>query len=269
MNSTTPVSLGRALGLGTVLILLFEAVAIFAGAKFGSFATFFILLFGGFVTAGLASRWIASWAGVAGIIGFLAGTILSYSAQPLALLLTGQKSSLGYSISVNRAPEYNVPLFEFTDGTVQAQYTGYYSTRGRTMKSPTGGSGHEYINEIVVAPLVDANWTKAEPVPVWVVCQDSWDPTNDVSDTDTCRRHWSTNVRTGVKPDESDSRDIKTAITNAATKHALTTHPNAVFVVLTPEAALTVSGAKGLGVAILVLAHVSYAIAVIAKRKTF
>ncbi len=267
MNSTSPLTFGRTLGIGSLVIVLFEIIAIFAGATLGSFGAFFILLFGGFGLIGLAYQYIKDWAGVAGLIGFLAGAVISYSAKPLSLMFSGQKISLDHPISVALAPQYDVTLYEFTDGVVQTKYLGYYSYSGRTMKSPTGGRGHEFTAEYIVAPLVGANWTPTDAIPVWAVCKDSWDPTEDVSDTDVCRREWSKDIRTGVTLDASQTTHIKTAIADAMAEHNLKSDPNAKFIVWSKDATLEANGAKGLGTAIIVLAHLSYLVVVVAKRK--
>lgn len=272
MNSTTPQpppSPWRILWLGTLVILIFEVIAIFVGAKIGSFATFFVLLFGGFFIGGAASKYINDWAGVAAGIGFLVGTVIAFGnvAQPLSLILTGQHSTLDYPIAVNRTPEYNVTLFEFIDGQVKTNVTGYHSYSGYSPAPRTGGRGYPFTAEYTVAPLVPKDWTPADEVPVWVVCHDSWDTNSDVSDTDTCRREWTKDLGMGSTIDASELRYVKAAVADAEGEHEIHSHPNAKYIYWSKDAVQAAQGAKGMGITLIIIGHLSYAIAVIAKRK--
>ena len=276
MNSPTPqpsqthLSPWRVLWLGTLVILTFEAIGIFVGAKIGSFATFFILLFGGFLIGGVASKYLKKWAGIAGVIGFLVATIISMgnTALPLSQLLTGQNPALDYPISAARAPGYNVALYEFIDGQVQTNLIGYHSFTGYSPASRTGGKGYPFTSEYIVAPLVGKNWTPADEVPVWVVCHDSWETDGDVSDTDTCRRDWSKDIGMGTAIDLSELSYVKAAVADAETEHELRSHPNARHIYWSKDAVLTAKGAKGLGIAMIIIGHLSYVIAVLVKRKS-
>lgn len=270
MDSATkiPISLWRVLWLGTAVIMVFEAVAILAGAFIGALGTFFILLFGGFFIGGAASKYIKSWAGVAGVTGFLIGMVIvgMNAARPLWLSLTEGKSSLGYKVSVNDAPEYNVTFFEFKNGEVKSDLTGYYFTDGY-VANRTGSRGYNARTEYFVAPLVPENWTTNNEVPVWVVCTDTWNTDEDFSDTDTCRREWTKDHRAGVEIEPGDESDVKEAVKNAEAEHKLHSHPSAKYIVWSKDAEFEADAAKGSAIGLMIFTHLAFLIGAVVKRK--
>lgn len=274
MNSTPSpteprLSVWRVLWLGTLIILALELIGIFASAYLGGLAAFFILLVSTFVISGVAIRYIKDWAGIAGAIGFLVAIIIAMggSALPLSQKLTGEQTDLEAPIAAAQAPQHNVALFEFNSTTVKTKLTGYHVYTGQTLSPRTGGRGYPFTAEYVVAPLVDANWTPADEVSVWVVCNDSWETNADVSDNDTCQREWTKPHNAGLTLDMSQSSYINMAIEEAITKHNLRSHPNAKYVLWSKDAVITARGTRGLGSALILMAHVGYAIAVFVKQR--
>ena len=272
MNPTTtkpPLSLWRVLWLGTAVILVFEAIAILAGAYLGVLGTFFILLFGGFFIGGAASKYIKSWAGAAGVTGFLIGMMIvgMNAAKPILLSFTEGKSSLGYAVSVNDAPEYNVTFFEFKNGQIKAGLTGYSFSDGY-VANRTGSRGYNARTEYFVAPLVKEDWTTNDEIPVWVVCTDTWNTDEDFSDTDTCRREWAKDHRVGVEIEAGQKTDVIEAVKNAEAEHKLHSHPTAKYIIWSKDAEFVAGAAKGSAIGLMIFTHLAFVIGVLVKRKS-
>lgn len=266
-SAIKPLSPRRVLILGTFVIFIFEAIAIVAGTFFGVLGTFFILLFGGFFIGGVASKYIKTWAGTAGVIGFFIGMIIvsTNAARPIWLSLTEGKSSLGYAISVNDAPEYNITFFEFKNGQVKSEFTGYYFYDGY-VSNRTGGDGYNSRREYVVAPLIPEGWTPSDKVSVWVICTDSWDVEHDVSDSDTCRREWTKNHLAGLEIEPGQNMDAREAVKNSEAKHKLHSHPNAKYIIWSKDAEFEANSIKSTVIGLMIFTHVAFAIGVLVKR---
>lgn len=251
---------------GTLFLLALEYLGIWFANTYGSFATFFFMLFGGAILAGLASRWLRHWAGIVYCIAFFAVLIVGFSnaAHPLWQRITGGSPVTPYPIDVANAPAFTNAVLTFSNGSVRTNLTGTHLTSGY-VTSRTGGSGYTSITKYIVAPFVDASWEQTTPIRVWVLCTDTWKKDAEPDDTWRCQQEWGKGWRVGVRIDTSRVAEANNAIADATATHQLLTDPNAVIVTLHSDTTGAQIATSGIAVFMLVLGHGLYVFFVLRK----
>lgn len=254
-----PLSPWHVLLAGSLLLLILEVVGIYTAVKLGGLAVFFIMLFGGAIVAGIASRWLAAWAGVVYGIAFLLSVILGFgnAAPPIWQSFVGEESITNTPVSVERAHELNASIFQFSDGSVLNALVGYHTTSGY-IATRTGSRGYWAKTQRVVAPLVSASWRPEDPITVWVVCSDTWNTTDEVVDTWKCEQDWKKEWRAGVRIASDTMTEVSEAIADATSTHNLRSHPQPLVVEWTEDAQSAQRASQGFGSMLLILAHISY-----------
>ena len=249
---------------GTLLLLALEGAGLFAATTYGGLAAFFIMLFGGAIIAGVASRWLRAWAGIVYGIAFLVVVILGFgdAARPIWQSLIGEQSTALVPVSVEQAHELDASFFQFSDGAVRTALLGHHTTTGY-IGTRTGGTGYWAKTQRVVAPLVRETWQPEDPITVWVVCSDTWNARDEVVDTWKCEQNWKQSWRAGARIGLDATPEVDAAIADAVATHDLHSHPRALMVEWSEDAQGARNASQGFGTALLILAHISYAGAVL------
>lgn len=240
----------RVLWLGTLLMIFVELMGIFMSATIGSFGAFFILLFGGFILMGVTQKFIGGWGAAAVALSALMIMMIGFgnAARPMWMAMTGQG--------------VNATVVELSDSIIRSDLSGYNVTFGYRA-TRTGGRGHPAATEYVVAPLVNEKWTEGEEIDVWVVCMDTWDTDKDLSRTDKCVIEWKNNFTKGFEIDLSDREDVGKAVMDAMTKYGLSSSDSAKYIYSSSDPEDEVAVMVNFSIALLVLIHLGYIIAVL------